>query len=190
MRKLIIGILIFIAGWGLSWFTYHFPGKDPLASALPVIHTKPIHSDQPLTGISVTRRVQLDSIESLLQQNAFETAVAQLESLQLESDDRAAADARTKILSYAQQLIAQSRFSLAERLLQRLLIAAFRDVEARMLLAEVYLGEHNVEQAIDQLYEARGYAYRPPMLQRLTSRLRSIVAERATLLKTSNDQNA
>jgi len=192
MRKLSVGLVIFMAGWILSWLTYHSPGKDPLASAQPVINTpvKSVRSDPSATGISSTKLAQEDSIESLLQQNAFEAAVEQLESLQLESDDSAAAETRTKILSHARKLLAQSRFSEAAQLLQRLLVAAFRDVEARTLLAEVYLGEQNVMAAIDQLYEARGYAYRAQMLQRISGRIRSIVAERGATLKANNDQNA
>ena len=112
------------------------------------------------------------------------------ESLQLEMGDVVAANARTQILSYARQLIAESHFSLVEQLLQRFLVAAYRDVEARILLAEVYLGEKDFHAAIDQLYEVRGYAYRPVMLQRISSRIRSIVAERVLSLKRNNDKNA
>jgi clan AA aspartic protease (TIGR02281 family) len=192
MRKLGVGLLIFMAGWILSWLTYHSPGKDPLESARPVIYTpvESMPSDPSATGISSTKRAQEVSIESLLQQNAFDSAVDKLESLQLESDESAAAETRTKILSHASKLLAQSRFNEAEQLLLRLLVAAFRNVEARTLLAEVYLGEQNVKAAIDQLYEARGYAYRTQMLQHISSRIRSIVAERSATLKANNDQNA
>ncbi len=95
-----------------------------------------------------------------------------------------------QILSYARQLIAESRFSLAEQLLQRFLVAAYRDVESRILLAEVYFGERDIRAAIDQLYEVRGYAYRPVMLQRISNRIRSMVTELASSLRHNNDQNA
>jgi len=132
----------------------------------------------------------VDDISSLLQRDEFEAAVARYETLQFQPDDMATAEARNKILSHASQLVAESRFSLAERLLQRFLVATFRDAEARMLLASVYLGELEVDAAIDQLYEARGHAYRPIILQQITSRIRSTVAERAASLKGNNDQNA
>jgi len=187
MRNLTVGLLIFMTGWGLSWFTYNYPGNKPLHSAQPVINT-PSKSVKPES--SSTEYVPVDDISGLLQRDEFEVVVARYESLQFQLDDMAAADARDKILSHASQLVAESRFSLAEQLLQRFLVATFRDVEARMLLARVYLGEQNFDAAIDQLYEARGHAYRPIMLQRITSRIRSTVAERAASLKGNNDQNA
>jgi clan AA aspartic protease (TIGR02281 family) len=192
MRKLTVGLLIFMAGWGLSWFTYNYPGRNPQHSAQPVINTpsKAINPERSSTEQPPTEYAHVDDINSLLQRDEFEAAVASYESLQSQLDDMAAADARDKILSHASQLVAESRFSLAEQLLQRFLVATFRDVEARMLLASVYLGEQNVDAAIDQMYEARGYAYRPIMLQQVTSRIRSVVAERAASLNGNNDQNA
>ena len=192
MRKLIAGLLIFVAGWGLSWFTYNDPGKDPLHSAQPVINTpsKSVNSERSATELTSMEHVQVDDISSLLLRDEFEAVVTRYESLQFQLDDKAAADARNKILSHASQLVAEFRFSLAEQLLQRFLIATFRDVEARMLLARVYLGELDVSAAIDQLYEARGHAYRPIMLQQITSQIRSTVAEQAASLKGNNDQSA
>ena len=196
MRKLTVGLLIFMAGWGLSWFTYNYPdnnpGNKPLQSAQSVINapSKSVNPERSSTPLTSTEYAHLDDINSLLQRDEFEAVVARYESFQFQLDDMAAADARNKILSHASQLIAESRFSLAEQLLQRFLVATFRDAEARMLLARVYLGEQYVDAAIDQLYEARGHAYRPIMLQRITSRIRSTVAERTTSLKANNDQNA
>ena len=192
MRKLIAGLLIFIAGWGLSWLTYHYSGSGLLQSTQQVIPTlsKSIHPEQSMTGSTSTASVQADGIVSLLQRNEFEVVVERYESLQAQPDDAGAANARRQILSHARQLIAGSRFSLAEQLLQRFLVAAHRDVEARMLLAETYHGEQDLQAAIDQLYEVRGYAYRPLMLQRIKSRIRTMVAELASSLKANSDQNA
>jgi clan AA aspartic protease (TIGR02281 family) len=194
--KIVVGLFIFMAGWGTSWFTYHYPDKDPLKSARPVINV-PLKSINPelspieltTTELSTTEYAQVDDISSLLQRNEFEAVVARYESLQFQLDDIAAADARNTILSHASQLVVESRFSHAEQLLQRFLVASFRDVEARMLLASVYLGEQNVNAAIDQLFEARGHAYRPIMLQRINSRIRSAVAGLASSLTGPNDQN-
>ena len=192
MRKLTVGLFIFMAGWCLSWFTNDYFGNDPLQPTQPVITppSKSINSEKSATGVSSTAFSHQSNLASLLQSNDFEAVVERYESLQFQLDDMAAAKARTKILSYARQLLEQSRFSLAEELLQRLLIAAYRDVEAHMLLAEMYLGEQDFNAAIDQLYEVKGYAYRPVMLQRITSRIRSTVAELVSSLKGNNDQNA
>jgi clan AA aspartic protease (TIGR02281 family) len=181
-----------MAGWSLSWFTYNYFGKNTLHSALPVITTpsKSVNPEQSATGVTSTTNAQVDNIVSLLQRNQFEAAVESYESLQLQLGGVAAADARTQILFYARQLVAQSRFSQAKQLLQRFLVAAYRDVEARILLAKVYLGEQDFNAAIDQFYEVRGYAYRPVMLQRINNRIRSTVAELTSSLKGNNDQNA
>ncbi len=192
MRKLTVGLLIFMTGWGLSWLTYNNLGKDPLHFAQPVITnpSKSVNPEQPATGVTSTTSAHVDHIVSLLQRNEFEAAVKRYESLQFQLDDMAAADARMQILSHARQLVTESRFSLAEQLLQRFLVAAYRDVEARILLAEVYLGEQDFNAAIDQFYEVRGYAYRPVMLQRISSHIRSTVAELVSSLKGNNEQNA
>ncbi|MFT5503186.1 MAG: clan AA aspartic protease (TIGR02281 family) [Gammaproteobacteria bacterium] len=192
MRKLTVGLLIFMAGWGLSWFTYNYPGEKPQHSAQPVIDipTKSVKSERSSTALTSTVVAHVEDISSLLQRDEFEAAVASYELLQFQQDDLATAEARTKILSRAGQLVEESRFSLAEQLLQRFLVARFRDVEARMLLATVYSRERDVDAAINQLYEARGHAYRPIMLQRITSRIRSTVATRAASLKGNNDRNA
>lgn len=191
MRKLIAGFLIFMAGWSLSWVTYNYSGSDPLQSARPVIlaPTKFVNPGQSATGFTSTASGYVGGMVSMLQRNEFEAVVERYESEQVQGGDVAAAEARAQILSHARQLIAELRFSLAEQLLQRFLVAAHRDVEARILLAEVYLGEQDFHAAIDQLYEVRGYAYRPVMLQRISSRIRSMVAELASSLKHSNDQS-
>jgi len=192
MRKIIVGLLIFMAGWGLSWFTCNYSSSDQPQSAQPIIPApiKSIDSDQSAAGFTSTAPGYVGDIVSLLQHYEFEAAVERYESAQVQADDVVATEARMQILSYARQLIAESRFSLAEQLLQRFLVAAYRDVESRILLAEVYFGERDIRAAIDQLYEVRGYAYRPAMLQRISNRIRSMVTELASSLRHNNDQNA
>ena len=192
MRKLTVGLLIFIAGWGLSWFTYNYLAKGSLPSAQPdiIISSKSVNPAQSVTGVASTTSAPVDNIATLLQRNEFEAVVKRYESFQLQLGEIAAADTRMQILSHASQLVAESRFSLAEQLLQRFLIAAYRDVEASILLAEVYLGEQDFKAAIDQFYEVRAYAYRPLILQRISNRIRSTVARLASSLKDNNEQNA
>lgn len=181
-----------MAGWVLSRFTYNYLDTDPLHSAQPdiIISSKSVNPAQSATGVTSTTSAHVDNIATLLQGNEFEAVVKRYETLQLQFGDMAAADARMQILSHARQLVAESRFSLAERLLQRFLIAAYRDVEASILLAEAYLGEQDFKAAIDQFYEVRAYAYRPLILQRISNRIRSTVAKLASSLKDNNEQNA
>ena len=185
MRKLTVGILIFIAGWSLSRVAYHYSQTESLR---PVVSVKPDSVKQVPAGQLATGGAEY--IDALLQSAEYQAAIEHYESLQLQPGETAVVDARTKILSYSHHLIAQSRFSLAEQLLQAFLGAEYRDVEAGMLLAEVYLAKDDYLAAIDKLYEIRGYAYRPVMLQRITHRIRTIVNELDSLLKAGSDQYA
>ena len=192
MRKFTVGLLIFMAGWGLGWYSYTHWGAVPNQSAQPSSPAalNPVAPEQETAVVVSMAPGHRDDMARLLQRNEFEAAVERYESLQVQAGDAAVADARAQILSHAGQLIEDRRFSLAEQLLQHFLVAAHRDVEARILLAAAYHGQEDFYAAIDQLYEARGYAYRPAMLQRITGRIRSVVAELARLLKDNDDQNA
>ena len=126
----------------------------------------------------------------LLQRKDVAAVMERYESLQRQADEIVLAAARTQILAHARRLIAERQFTQAEQLLQGFLVAAYRDVEARVLLAEAYQGQDDFRTAIDQLYEARGYAYRAPMLQRISGRIRSLVSDLTRALKRNDDQSA
>ncbi|GMR21150.1 MAG: hypothetical protein BMS9Abin36_1749 [Gammaproteobacteria bacterium] len=192
MYKLTAGLLIFMVGWGLGWYTYNYWGTDPIQSAQSIIPapSKPVNLEGQAADFTPAAPGHVDNIANLLQRNEFEAVLERYESLQVLAGDVAMADARTEILSHARRLITERRFSLAEQLLQLFLAAAYRDAEARVLLAAAYRGQELFHAAIDQLYEARGHAYRLAMLQRITARIQSIVAELAQLLKRNNDQSA
>ena len=190
MRRLVVGLLIFMAGWGLGWYSYHYWNPDSKPSVRSVISTVSKSVDPQEAAAVLAPTGHGNDFASLLQSNDFEAMVEHYESLQVQAGDAAVADARTQILAYARQLMAERRFSLAEQLLQHFLFAAYRDVEGRILLAEVYRGQEDYLAAIDQLYEARGNAYRPARLGRITGRIRSMVAELAVALRHADDHIA
>jgi clan AA aspartic protease (TIGR02281 family) len=190
MVKFTVGLLIFMAGWGLGWYSYHHWGAGPQSSIQPVVPAASIPVHPEASAVITPPPGHGDDLTRLLQRNDFAAVMERYESLQRQAGDAAVADARTQILAYARRLIGERRFTLAEQLLQQFLVAAYRDVEARVLLAEAFQGQDDVLAAIDQLYEARGYAYRPAMLQRISGRIRSLVSELARTLKHNNDQNA
>lgn len=189
MRALIIGVLIFLTGWGLGWYSFHQRGTEPDPAERPFIRApaRPVKPESGTDSPVETAPAAADGMTRLLQRQDFEAAVERYESLQGQADDAATAGARAQILSHARQLVNERRFSLAEQLLQGFLVAAYRDVEARVLLAEAYQGQGAYIAAIDELYEARGYAWRPDRLQRLTGRIRSTVAELTQSLKRTGD---
>ncbi|MGB5443250.1 MAG: retropepsin-like aspartic protease [Gammaproteobacteria bacterium] len=149
----------------------------------------PVNPDEAAV-FSATAPDHLGSLVNLLERNEFEALQERYESLQVQASEAVVADARTKILSHASRLIEDRRFSLAEQLLKHFLVAAYRDVEARTLLAAAYHGQQDFNAAIEQLYEARGHAYRPAMRSRIATRIRSNVTELTRLLKRNDDQYA
>jgi len=192
MRNLTIGLLIFIAGWGLGWLTYLYLGSDTQQSAQPTHFLDSRNADteaNPSHAVSGAPPPDAD-LSLLLQRNDFESVMERYDSLQRQAGEAVLADAREQILGHVRRLIAGGRFSPAEQLLQRFLTAVYRDVDARVLLAEVYQGQGDILAAIDQLYEARSYAWQPDRLLRLTGRIRSLVAVQVQALKQNADQDA
>jgi clan AA aspartic protease (TIGR02281 family) len=191
MRTPIIGLLIFVAGWGLGWYSYQYLGTVPEQSAAPVVPAAvPSATPEAAIVIAAPASATGEGIVPLLQRNDFDAVLDRYESLQRQGGDAVVAAARADILAHARRLIGKGRYPLAEQLLQQFLLTAHRDVEARLLLAEAYQGQGDLLAAIDQLYEARGYAYRPAMLQRISERSRSLVAELAQSLKRKDDHSA
>ena len=191
LRILIVGLLIFLAGGGLGWVAHNHWGFDqePSESTVLPAASPSINPDETPRVSTPMASGHADDMASLLQRNDFDAVMERYEVLQRQASDTAVADARVRILTHARQLIEGHHFSLAEQLLQRFLIAAYRDVEARILLAAAYEGQLDFHAAIDQLFEAKGYAYRPAMLQRITARIRSMVAGLTQSLKRNGDQN-
>jgi len=191
MRKITLGLLILV-GWGLGWLTAHYLMDAAQQPAPPAVSVAPGPASPEGKTVAVVpaARVAGSETATLLQRNDFAAALERYESSQLQADEAAVADARARILAHARRLIDERRFGLAEELLQRFLVAAYRDVDARVLLAEVLQGQQEFPAAIDQLYEARGYAWRPPMLQHITGRIRAMVAEQAKSLQRNDDQTA
>lgn len=192
MYKLTGGLLIFLSGLGLGWFMHNHWGIEPMQTAQPVMLAplRTVSPGAPASALSPTLPVQVDSLLALLRGNEFEAVLARYESLQLQASETVVADARAEILAHARRLIADRHFSLAGKLLNRFLVAAFRDVEARSLLAATLHGQGDFRAAIDQLYVARGYAFRPAMLKEITGHIRSLVAERSQSLRNDNDHHA
>ena len=192
LRKLTVGLLIFLAGGGLGWVAHNHWGTDQGQSAQFVLPAaSPSINPEKIAAASMPiASGHVEDMAVLLQRNDFDAVMERYEVLQRQASDSVVADARMQILAHAHQLIDAHSFSLAEQLLQRFLVTAYRDVEARVLLAAAYRGQLEFHAAIDQLYEARGYAYRPAMLQRITARIRSMVAELTRSLKRNDDPNA
>jgi clan AA aspartic protease (TIGR02281 family) len=186
MRTLTAGLVLLIAGWWLGWYSHERWGPETapvaLATAVPVddMATDP--------DLPVAAEVPVDELQQLLSASDLDAAVGYYEVLQRQADEAGAQRARQRLLGHARELLGQQRHAPAEALLQRLLVAAWRDVEVRALLAEASYAQGDARAAIDQLYEARGHAWDAETRNRLLRRIRVLAGGEAKALHDRGDQ--
>jgi clan AA aspartic protease (TIGR02281 family) len=189
MYKLTTVLLSLAAGLVLGWYAHQRWGAGPVPSVITAAPPVALPGDDglPATASRPVPAEHANSVTQLLQRHAYTDAVARYEAAQKLADAAGMEQARTATLLHAQELIHSRDYVAAARLLQRFLLAAYRDTDARLLLAEVYYGQRDYLAAIEQLYEARGVAYRPEMLSRITGRIRAVVNEQAGLYRKNAD---
>jgi len=193
MYKLTTMLLLLATGLVLGWYAHERWGIEPVQQAESEFRVvTPLQDGGPpvMNPILITEPNSIEPVNDvprLLQDGAYTAAVERYETSLALSDEVGMQQARDAILLHVQQRIKAQDFAAATRLLERFLLAAYRDVEARLLLAEVYYGQQDYQTAIGQLYEARGYAFRPQTLSRITVRIRQVVGEQAKQFK--QDQN-
>jgi clan AA aspartic protease (TIGR02281 family) len=189
MYKLTTVLLSLAAGLVLGWYAHDRWGTGPVQLVVPEtpFASPAIATRQPATASEPLVGEYADSVTQLLQRHAYPEAVARYDSLQALTDTAGMQQARAAILLHAQERVKSRDFAAAAQLLQRFLVAAYRDPEARLLLAETYHGQQDYLAAMAQLYEARGAAYRPAMLARITRRIRLVVSKQAELYRKNAD---
>lgn len=192
MYKPLTLLLFLTAGLVLGWTAHDRWGArhvQQTESGFPTVISLQ-DSEQPVTAPGQDSVEPVDSVAQLLQDGAYAAAVERYESLQALADEVGMQQSREAILSYVQQRIQAQDFAAATQLLQGFLLASYRDADARLLLAEVYYGQQDYQAAIEQLYKARGDAFRPEMLARITRRIRLVVNAQAELFRKSEDTGA
>jgi clan AA aspartic protease (TIGR02281 family) len=192
MYKPLTLLLFLTAGLVLGWTAHERWGARPVQqteSGFPTVISLQ-DSEQPVTAPGQDSVEPVDSVARLLQDGAYAAAVERYESLQALADEVGMQQSREAILSYVQQRIQAQDFAAATQLLQGFLLASYRDADARLLLAEVYYGQQDYQAAIEQLYKARGDAFRPEMLTRITRRIRLVVNAQAEQFRKSEDTGA
>jgi clan AA aspartic protease (TIGR02281 family) len=189
MRRLTGGLLLLITGWSLGWYSHHYWGAEPDAAPDSVDTVNALTADvvPPAPEPRPSRRAPVGDLAQLLDRGTFDTAFEHYAVLQQQADAPAVQRARERILSHAEKLINGQRYRPAIKLLQLYLQYEYRDAEARLLLAQAFYHDGELRDAIDALYEARGHAYRPAMLERLTRRLRAVTAEHIKVLARNSD---
>jgi len=190
MYKLITLLLPLLLGLVSGWFAHQYlnqPVKQFASPEKPL--TRPISPTGQVTLTDMPTSEQV-SVVNLLQRNAYLAAVEHYESLQALTDSTLMQQARVEILKHAQKLLKSHEFVSAIQLLQHFLQASYRDSDARILLADAYVGQQDYLTAIEQIYEARGVAIQPQILARITERSRSLVYKQAELYRKNGDNQS
>ena len=190
MRKLTVWLLLIVTGWAAGWYSHDHWQLEPELSRSKV-EPVPLQAHAEPQGDEAAHVLSspVDELSQLLDLKAYPAAIERYEALLDEVDEASAQRARQIILSSARTHVAQHHYSQAAQLLQLYLVAEFRDVEARMLLADIYHRQKDFRASIDQLFEAIGYAYRPDVLDQLTKHLRTVVTDQVNALAKSGDHS-
>jgi clan AA aspartic protease (TIGR02281 family) len=128
------------------------------------------------------------ALPQLLENHSFDRAVERYEAVRAQGDEAAVQRVQKALLEFAGRLLSQSDYSSAIDLLQRYLQADYRSVGARVLLAQARQGRGELRAAIDQLYEAKGQAWRPEVLEKLDRDIHARVARYAEALRQHGDR--
>ena len=188
VMKLTTLLLTLLAGLLLGWFAHKHWGaatSKQAVSEYPAL--MPAHeSRQSSTRDELSVISQGNTVSAVPQEGTLAAAVERYEISQARGETGGMQQARDAVLLYAQQQgVKAGDYVAVAQWLQRFLQASYRDVEARLLLADVFYGQQDYRDAIAQLYEAKAYAFRPEMLTRITRRIRSVVDEQARQIQRS-----
>ena len=87
MQKLTVGLLIFITGWGLGWYSRTHWDTDPVQLELPVVPAPsiPVYPEEAATAHKSAAPADMDNIVSLLQRSEFSAVLERYDSLQAQA---------------------------------------------------------------------------------------------------------
>jgi clan AA aspartic protease (TIGR02281 family) len=184
--RLFAAAVLLAAGWLLGWYSHSYLGQGPdRPVTAPPQH--PLAESPPYVVMPAADVTPSDALAGRLAAGDFEDAVGQYEALQRQGDEGGARQARAMLLEHARALMDRRDSAAAEALLQRLLVADWRDVETRVLLAGLSQARGETGAALDWLYAARGHAGDAQVHARLTGRIRTLVAAESGALQAAGD---
>jgi clan AA aspartic protease (TIGR02281 family) len=184
--RLLAAVALLAAGWLLGWYSHSYLGQGP-DRPLTAPPDPPLAESLPAVAMPAADIDSADVLAGRLAAGDFEAAVGQYEALQRLADDRGARRARAVLLDHARVLTNRQDYAAAEALLQRLLVANWRDVETRVLLAGLSQARGETGAALDWLYAARGHAGDAQVHARLTGRIRTLVTAESGALQAAGD---
>ncbi len=130
--RLLAAAVLLAAGWLLGWYSHSYLGQGPdrPVTAPP---QRLLAESPPAVAMPAADVAPSDELAGQLAAGDFEVAVGQYEALRRQVT-RAARGRQGLLLEHARALTDRQDYAAAEALLQRLLVADWRDVETRVLL--------------------------------------------------------
>jgi clan AA aspartic protease (TIGR02281 family) len=191
MRLLALLGCAFTLGWIFSWMYYDtsttIANSDSAGStALPQTSNaaspsiSPAHAEHVLrqpgkANQTITSASMFDVMLERLQRGEFEAVMAQYPGLHSTLSASDAVRHKRIIVDHARSLLESGQPVNAYALLSLYLKYEYRDISALLLMAEIHQDADNEMEAIEILFQARSYAYTPPLIEQADSAIRSAV---------------
>ena len=189
-NRLTQGLLIFIGGWVMGWYSYQHWFETGLAGyyqQLPPLTVTLTQDASSLPDTLVQEAAEPNAVVRLLKAQRFNELMDQYDDLVASNDQSGVRWYQNEIFNYVNDLLLQQDHGPAVTLLTRYLQSEFNDVEGRLTLAEAYQQRQEAMPAIDTLYQAKAYAYRADTVTQINDRIRRAVAEHHASLDENRD---
>ncbi|MEE9343623.1 MAG: retropepsin-like aspartic protease [Gammaproteobacteria bacterium] len=185
MRTFSISVIVLFAGILSGWlFRDHFE-EQSLENQLVILDApaKPNESVASFTGEADALYQALNG--ALITQDS-KTVIASYSQLSNMRDDNFQQAAHSRVISQINQVIDRGQFAYAESLVYVLLDEDHRDFTALQLLSMLRSSSGQYIEALDILYEAKGYALNVEEIARIISKIRTIVNQYEEKLRLAN----
>jgi clan AA aspartic protease (TIGR02281 family) len=175
----------------LGWYTHQYWGVTDSPPAVSrndgVAAQKSYGGDAPQDAGADplgAKRPQDRAFGDMLRERRYEEA---LEAFNKQRSRAGRERYRRELMAHLDDLIRSGDYRNAGSLVSIYLQQDYRDSELLQIRARLYYLQNDMASAIDTLYEARSYEYRPEQLQAITEEIRNFVAQYAKRLQDADD---
>lgn len=188
---------VLLAGWILGWYTHqHWYAQDippankadfDRADSARLSSTGSWFQQQRPIGPDDPWATEAEGFEHMLIRGEYHQAIQRFNAASAPESREAY---RATLTGYLNTLIAEQDYLHADELLSAYLAQEYRDVDMLLLRATLSRLQGRHRQAIEALYDARSYEYRPEKIELITNRIRTYVAEYDRQLRAADEQQA
>ncbi len=129
----------------------------------------------------------IELLHGYLKKQDFEAITEVFELLQQEADADRLDEANEVVYRFVRELLSAKDNRSAQSLLNHYLGIFNRNVTARLLLVEVLIRLAEYQSAIDQLYLAKGHAFRADTFTLINKKIHSLVNKHASILRQNSE---